>query len=320
MNGGVNIAHFALLGYVPYYKDAGMKSFESNIRAKLETVSENSVDSLLGEFPSQLQPRLEREVESMDEQTAEEYLINKLIERKEALIAWKSDELPAAVEVVHEYPLAFIKSIEQSNSGGDKFLLGEGRNGRVLESIRNPGSCYKILFLERAKELHSSIVRESVMQYEVGTLLEGRDDVARVPKVLRFVDMSDLRAIMMEKIDGESIFKLMEDNRPLPENFDSDRFFEKLLNTIHIMNEKGYHHRDLTNNAGNVIIDKGGNPWLVDFGSTVKGFVTDTDPNHYQLTVNGPIIVGHDATGILGLKARVEEYLANRKKHHDRTD
>lgn len=290
-----------------------MNSFESNIRSKLETVSENSIDSLLSEFPAELQTRLGNEIESMDDQTAEEYLINRLIERKEALVAWGANTLPQAVEVVHEYPLAFVKSIERSENEGDKLLLGQGRNGRVFESVRNPGSCYKILFLERAKELHSSIIHESVMQYEVGELLEGHDDVAKIPKVLRFVDMPDMRAMMMEKINGDSLLNIINNNKDLPEGFNIEVFFEKLANTVRIMNERGYHHRDLTNNAGNVLIDTSGEPWIVDFGSTIKGYASDNDSNHYQLSVNGPTIVGHDQTGILSLKTRIQDYLRNRE-------
>lgn len=290
-----------------------MKAFESHIRAKLETVSENSVDSLLAEFPPALQHRLEKDIEDMDDQTAEEFLINRLIERKEALVTWNANSLPASVEIVHEYPLAFLQSIERSENEGDRLLLGQGRNGRVIESVRNAGNCYKVLFMDRAKELHSSIIHESVMQYEVGELLEGRNDVAKVPKVLRFVDMPDMRAMMMQKIDGESVLNLINMNKDLPEGFDIDDFFQKLSNTILIMNEHGYHHRDLTNNAGNVIIDSTGNPWIIDFGSTIKGFVSDTDPNHYQLSANGPTIVGHDQSGISSLRTRLEEYLRNRE-------
>jgi hypothetical protein len=72
----------------------------------------------------------------------------------------------------------------------------------------------------------------------------------------------------------------------------------------------------LTNNAGNVIIDKAGNPWIIDFGSAIKGYVSDSDPNHYQLSVNGPTIVGHDQTGVMTLRTRVEEYLSNREKEY----
>lgn len=296
-----------------------MNPFESRIRSKIEghTPSE-VVDLLLQDFPDELQERLEKEIEEMDDQTASDYLTSKLIERKYALTKWGEGTIPNEVQVSHELPLAIMESLEKSTTQEGGITLGVGQNGKVYQSVRQPNACYKVLFLERANQLGANIVREAVMQYEISEMLKKNGAEVRVPEVFCFVNHSRVRAIMMEKVDGCSLIDILERRQDceLPPRFDVQSFFKKLSDAIEIMNGHGYFHRDLTNNAGNVMVDRDGNPWIIDLGSAVKSVTTDSDEafHSYQLTANSPRIIGNDATGVENLKQRMLRYMRRGKE------
>lgn len=296
-----------------------MNSFESRIHSKVEGHTQAQVvDILLKDFPDELQERLEEEIEDMDDQTAADYLTHKLIERKQALSEWGARTLPEEVQVSHELPLAIMESLEKSVAEVGGPALGEGQNGKVYQSLRQPQACYKVLFLERANQLGANIVREAVMQYEIGKVIRESGADVNVPQVFCFVSHPQVRAVMMEKVEGVSLLDVLEGRVAdgFPPGFEVQTFFKKLAAAVEAMNEHGYFHRDLTNNAGNVMIDKEGKPWIIDFGSAIRSVSTDTEEafRTYQLTANGPKIIGNDLAGIENLKQRVLRYLRTGKE------
>lgn len=293
-----------------------MNSFEGKVRkivterVRNATEYESTVDSLVHEFPTELQERLYKEVEDLDNQSAEDFLISKLIERKRALVSNEMRTLPDDVMVTHECPLAIMKSLERQVVEGDSDYLGSGENGKVIASLRQERACYKVLFPERVRTLGLNIVREAIMQHLASRVLNAREDVAHVPSVLAFVDHERARAVMMDKIDGVSLLEVIRNGAVLPEGFNVDAFFEKLEKAVTLLNEHGIYHRDLTNNAGNVMIDRNGEPWIVDFGSAVKALNPEGDVRFYTLTPGGALLMAHDQSGIQSLKKRLKEHLA----------
>ena len=276
--------------------------------------AETAVDSLLADFPEELRSRLEEEIRMMDDQVASDYLVAKLIERKKALIHSSINLLPKSVEIQRELPLAVARSIEEAEKVGASNELGAGQSARVLESVRSPNACYKVLYLERSRELLLDIVKEATLQYQVGELLSANKAKVRVPKVYCFIDHERVRAIMMEKIKGKSILEIMRKGENFPTGFDTYTFFSSLEEAILIMNENGYFHRDLMENAGNVIVDEGGVPWLIDYGSAVHSVDPDLNPLTYQITPGGKRHMGNDLLGLRELRLRVQTYI-NKKEN-----
>lgn len=296
-----------------------MNSFESRINTKIEGHTHAEIiDILLKDFPEELQERLEKEIDEMDDQTASDYLVGKLVERKQALTAWGERVIPEEVRVSNEIPIAIAESLEKSAAEEGGATLGEGQNGKVYQSVRQPNACYKVLFLQRANELGANIVREAVMQYEVSRIIKQGDSGVGVPEVFCYVSHPQVRAVMMEKVEGVSLAKILDGTAPegLPSDFDVQTFFKQLAMAVEEMNEHGYYHRDLTNNAGNVMIGKDGKPWIIDFGSAIKSVSADPDESHrtYQITVNGPRIRANDLSGVENLKQRVLKYMRSRKE------
>ncbi len=293
-----------------------MEGIKNQINEKIKAITDSeAVDTLLEQFPEALRERLESEIAEFEDKAAVDFLYNKLLARRKALVVWGMDTLPEAVEVVNEYPLALIESIEDSAESNGKLLIAEGKNGKVVSSVRRQDTCYKVLFFERAKQMGANIIKETVMQYGASEIVNKDPDAAHIPTVFQYVVTSDLQAFSMQKIDGYSIDQILKNPKfEFPPQFNIDRFFEKLVRAIVLMHEKGYYHRDLTNNAGNVIVDKEGEPWIVDFGSSVKAFADDNNHTIYQLYPNGPYIVSDDMSGLMGLKERIADYLNNKKQ------
>jgi predicted Ser/Thr protein kinase len=306
--------------------------FEERIRNKIETKnkseageSNNNTELLIAEFPEALQERLYmeverlyKEVEGFDENSAEEYLIQKLVARRESLVEWSIEKVSQFAEVTHDVPLGVIESIQNASEQPDEKALGEGKNGRSYPSVRKAYACYKVLFLQRARELGSSVVREAVFQHEMGEIVKQHKPGARIPEVLGFVEHPDILAIMMERIKGNSLLQIFEGKGELPSNFDVDSFFDKLEATVDLLNEYGYFHRDLTNNSGNVMVDEEGNPWLIDFGSATKALNPDIETQTYQLHPGGGYMRAKDRSGVRQLKEKVIDYLKKQEREKER--
>jgi serine/threonine protein kinase len=218
--------------------------------------------------------------------------------------------------------LAVVESIQKSSENGEENLLGFGSNARVYQSVRRAFACYKVLHLDRARQNNLSIVREAVMQYEMGVVAKQVPNGALIPEVLGFVERPDMLAVMMQKVEGNSLIEIIEGKAELPENFDIDSFFSRLEATISHLNEEGYFHRDLigqrdnklTPNSGNVMVDKEGNPWLIDFGSAIKSLKPEGDAQRYQLRYGGQLWNATDLTGIREMKNRVASILHHKEQ------
>jgi serine/threonine protein kinase len=145
------------------------------------------------------------------------------------------------------------------------------------------------------------------MQHRVHEVLQENPTVAQAPEVFGFVKTDDVRAIKMEKLSGFSLAQFLQnpESYSLPNSFDIDSFFQKIEDALQILNEKGYFHRDLNGNAGNIYITLEGDPYIIDFGSAVKSITPDESAQVYQLTPNGAYYHGTDISGVRELKKRL---------------
>ena len=290
-----------------------MEKFRNVINTKVESLSaEEIVDSLIGEFPEELQENLWAEIHNLDDFAARDFLTSKLIERKIALLPQEYTEIPKYMEVVTQNPEAVEESLERAHEQGSQFFLGKGQNAEVIASTRQEAICYKTLFMKRAKQVGANIAREALIQYALKEALRSRGLDSYIPAVKGYVKTAEVQAIKMEKIEGYSLRQIMErvDGCSVAADFDLDTFFEQLENVVINMNELGYFHRDLFGNAGNVICRNDGSPVLIDFGGAVKAVDYNADEATYQIVPGGQRYRKNDVAGVRDLKNRMKEYLA----------
>ncbi|MEM9336577.1 MAG: hypothetical protein AAGA35_01850 [Patescibacteria group bacterium] len=287
---------------------------KSTIERKLEQEDgSDAVDVLISEFPNELQEMLWGEVEDFSDKDAVDYLTEKLILRKRALLPSEWTEIPDTMEVITNNPEAIQESLDRAHEQGADFFLGKGENGEVIASTRQKDICYKSLFLERAKKIGANISREALLQHQCGKLLEDSNTGLLCPSVEGFVNTHEVLAIKMQRLYGCSISDIIyeRNNATWPEGVDIDVFFEKLKAGIIFLNEHGYHHRDISGNTGNVYVGEDGTPYLIDFGSAIKSFATD-DPDFYQITPEGDYYKSTDIGGVNLIKQKLIDYLENK--------
>lgn len=100
----------------------------------------------------------------------------------------------------------------------------------------------------------------------------------RVPKL--FAYMRDIESkekyILMERIMGPSFEDILENRKPIPENYNHNSFWKKVSEYLKLMHNANIYHRDL--HKGNIMIDKDGSPVIIDFGTATKSFGGDDNP------------------------------------------
>lgn len=291
----------------------GLESFR--VPSVEQTPKQDTVDSLLNEFPEELQDRLEMQVAGMEEQVARDYLIDKLTLRSETLTKSFEDIAPG-IEIAKRIPESFRSAVQESVSNEGLFL-GEGKIARVYQTAGEDGVCYKILRNEIVRQLHKKIVREGIIQNNVAKLLNVRSDCARTPEVYFLADDLEMQVLMMERVKGSSLKDVFAGMAELPPQFDIETCFAKIERSIEEMHLAGYFHRDLTNNSGNIMIDTNGDPWIIDFGSAIRSINSEGGTNSFQLHVNGTRFLSSDLDAVRTMKNRLHEYMRKTGQEHE---
>lgn len=147
--------------------------------------------------------------------------------------------------------------------------LGEGNLAKVFSVGHINPCCIKIIKKEESEVSQDSYSLDHEFDFQSTVSRMSRKDRVQIPRVLSSFSDSDygLNFFFMDKVDGHSLRQIFNGEANLPENFDMDIFFEKLEKFIEDFNNDGYHHRDL--HAGNIMVDRDGNPWVIDFGSSI---------------------------------------------------
>lgn len=274
-----------------------------------ESSRQEQIEILLSEFPKELSKKLELETDEMSEDEAATYLTNKLTARREVLNNIYSDI--EGLATINETPDSLRQIIDTAMQDRQVTFLGSGKNGEVFLDRIESDTCYKVLFLQKVEQLQVNIFKEASFQHRASTLLNESFHEVRVPEVRYVIKSELLHAVAMERVEGWSLSAIFDgkEGAEFPSDFLADVFFEKLERAILLLNERGYFHCDLTNNAGNVMIDKEGTPWIIDFGAMVKSVNPDHPLDSYQLQVGGRDYRAQDVRGIGLLKQRVIDYL-----------
>lgn len=267
------------------------------------------IEMLLSEFPEELVEKLESETENLSDQDAITYITNKLTAREKSFDG--SHLNMDGVTAISETPEGLRTIIDAAVQGGEDTSLGQGKNGEVFADNLESSICYKVFFLEKAKQMQVNIFKEASLQHRVHTFLSRIQKEVQVPEIRYVIKNDSLYAIAMERVDGFSLTNILEgkEGAVLPEGFSVDDFFDKLERAVSLMNENGYFHCDLTNNAGNVMVDKEGNPWIVDFGAMVKSISSEQSPEFYQLRLGGLLYRAKDLYGLSLLKQRLVDHI-----------
>ncbi len=153
-----------------------------------------------------------------------------------------------------------LARIEEIKAGD--CVIGEGKTAKVYICEKDPWSCYKII--------NSSYYPRLKVDQEMKFMDEAIKLGIRVPLPIFSMMDGNVESLAMERVNGQSIKEIVEDDLGLPENFDLNNFFAELNDFLRILHTNRIYHRDL--HEGNVMIDDKGKPWIIDFGDASYSF------------------------------------------------
>lgn len=195
--------------------------------------------------------------------------------------------------------LSAIKKIECEGYG-----IGEGRTATVCALEGRFDVCVKIL--------NKSIKPKNGAKEEMRFLDKLKGKNFPVPQAVCFAKTEKSEYVFMEMIDGLSILDLIENDliEELPKNFDFKGFFEKLREIIKRMHSENIYHRDLR--PGNVMVDKMGNPVIIDFGESKEISLSTEEPYRDENSLGEAKIISPDESRIIELYKEFGSYLKNK--------
>lgn len=277
--------------------------------------SEKRIDELLSMLPEEIRDKWE-DKHVMDTEDVQVASLEELLAKRSKVRTPHTEveihERPRTVPTEETFPLAIMQLVERIEKEAHT-VLGEGKAGRVVASVRNPKVCYKVMLpVDQIPRGTNSVAVEADIQMAVSAL--GEVESVRVPRVLAYVEHEGMRAIMMEALDAVSIRDLKHGKEDWPEAFDSERFFKGLEAFISVMHDHGYHHRDL--HEGNVMIDReSGDPRVIDFGYS-RRIYGDDDAYRSEYVYSGQkrqLVLPSDLGSIQGLKSTVRDAYSTKR-------
>ncbi len=218
-------------------------------------------------------------------------------------------------KILERHPHLFLQTMEKL-IGKTEEMLGKGTTAEVHFLGHNPRVCIKIMTPETIKP---GVLFFNNAQIEGKFTKKAKEasKIVNVPKVFLSIEADrvskdsgekePVSILMMETINAVSIDDVLQGRAPLPENFNIDTFFAKIMDFLEEIHDQDLYHRDL--HEGNIMIDRvTGEPWVIDFGAATTSFGED-DP--YLVNVSGQTTkLISDESVLKRVKKDLKEHLA----------
>lgn len=201
-------------------------------------------------------------------------------------------------------------AIEKMEKEGQ--ILGEGRTSTVTFNKDRPSLCLKEL---SNKNISGNRTNEEMRLLDLACK-------KKFPVPRPFCSLENNAGndhLFMETINGFSLEDLVKKDLydELPESFDFKKFFDKLRQVVKDMHSAKIYHRDL--HYGNVMVDKNGEPVIIDFGDAIEHHFSSEDPYRYINSKGELIILPEDeikvseSYRIVGLYLKKEGYFKGKE-------
>jgi len=133
----------------------------------------------------------------------------------------------------------------------------------VVSVVDHEGRPAVLKDYRRKNPLTRGLLAPSLVKREF-TVLRHLEGIPGIPKAYAIVEK---RALLLEYIEGKTINKFKAGEL-------SDRVFDRLVDLVRAMHERGVVHLDLRQRKNILIADE--QPWLIDFANALKGRLTAT--------------------------------------------
>ena len=212
-----------------------------------------------------------------------------------------------------EIPEAVVNFMKDYRMGACRVLLGFGKSGMVLESLRYNDRCHKVRLPHVLQPAGTNTpVEEKNIQEKIAKL--SSNSGTKVPQIKAYMTECG-GIIVMQSVAGVTVRDVLEKDVPLPASYRHEIFFDALEQFVSEMHNAGYYHRDL--HPGNIMIDsESGMPYIIDFGMSIHTHFPDDEVFQQKVAVNGQfkdIVLKSDESWIQITKNRLGSYLSNKK-------
>lgn len=233
---------------------------------------EEELETLLKQLPKELSERWRNEVDEIDSlDEAISIVRHVVLERNNVKEKIFTKVMEIKDLVVKEEVRCVLKNIE-STFGNSDYFIGEGTVGKVYRMPYAPHVCVKYITDDNMFEKHGNTMRQEV-DYLIDLdkfCVEG----IRTPQVLfRYVSDSVV-SFGMNTIDGLSLDKIISDRNSCDfleviQKQDMNTVIKNMKSFIaKLHNDMKIVHRDLA--TRNIMIDREGNWYVIDFGKAKK--------------------------------------------------
>ena len=286
---------------------------EQIITAMSKSGAETYFSKLLEKIPEELALKMEDEIWEKidgDELTIQQACLETLAfikKREGAINSFGIENTESIDRSTLEQRDLFIQSINLSRLDPSCYL-GEGAVAEVYSIMNeNKKLCVKIIID------YTRYTKENNIHQEARFLerLHGFEkDGVRTPALKNKISQIGFDALVMEELDAVTVESVVRGQCNLPENFDMENFFKRLISYIKtIQTEKGIYHLDIA--ARNIMIDKNtGLPYLIDFGKSKfkDDFMGEKSGNFES------IYEGKDSAGLAAIKAGLKGWFEGGRK------
>lgn len=210
----------------------------------------------------------------------------------------------------------------------EKNFIGEGNTARVYRHPEKPELCIKHIHSLNEQEGNVHPDTETDLMNDVRNLhteVIVPDPIALVTTPFRRNSKKELvkeYGLVMEYIDGITLEELERTlaseesvKVELPENFNAEIFFKILKDFLIQIHTAQIYHRDI--HAGNIMIHrKTGAPVVLDFGKSIKTFLSEENPYVAQDEIRGTVLYyKNDLEEPEKIQERLQKVLATLTTH-----
>ena len=304
---------------------------KENIEERLSAKEyEKASEELIKQFPLEWQEDMHDDLVEIDEDDEEGlkdfYLaLKERFEKRDDAIKQKFSAYGKEEKYFKDYlPPGLTKELLERNSKEYQELIkdiasdeykkaGEGLSAIV--KIKEAGEkqeglvsrvCFKNIVRYENYKNDNSIKQELKLQNEC-LKIKIPGNRCRVPKPYYYYMDKYTHFCAMEYIDGGTVQEILDEEKPLPEGFETDKFFNDVLEYLEEMHKRKIYHRDL--HKGNIMLEfKGSDPVIIDFGKSIDANVGYTEDPYKE---GGSYL--NDIESLKGIRTEMISFI-NKKK------
>jgi tRNA A-37 threonylcarbamoyl transferase component Bud32 len=235
------------------------------------------IENLLEKIPKEIRPRWEKEIEDKDYKKAVSILEKVIQSRARILGEGEAEDMNRERSPLENEIEKAAEEIFQLNEKSNVELLGRGKHAKVVSYLEKV--CIKFLF-SRPEEMLQRKAMKSESNY-LNKMYKFSVDGVRAPKIYTRGLRKPPFYIAMETIQGKSLKAIIE-NKEASADFISlikRQNMEEVILRIEGFLKQMHIQKEITHNdihEGNIMIDKNGDWYVIDFGSAEEILLDDT--------------------------------------------